>query len=79
MILDPFNGEDDVLDQIKASDWQEYISRDFANWLNRTLEGNNERFTGTEWHKGVWRDCFATDLRVLLDEVKQIIKTGAFV
>lgn len=77
LLLDPFHGCNEVLEQIKASDWQSDISSDFSNWLNRALEDRNNKFTGKDWHKAVWRECFATELRVFVDEIKQIIKTEA--
>ncbi len=74
LLLDPFHAEERALEQLNESAWQGDVINDFANWLNRALEKSNKKFTGTEWHKKVWRDCFAPELRDFKDEIKQLIK-----
>lgn len=74
LLLDPFRDDESSEDKFLSSELQLKISNDFANWLNRALERSNEKFTGKEWHLTVWSGCFAPELRLFVDEMRQLIK-----
>lgn len=74
LLLDPYRSNLDFREKIKSNTWHPKIINEFAFWLNRTLELNNDKFTGTEWHLSMWRKRLAPELRNYADEIKHVIK-----
>ena len=71
--LDPYR-EDIVFQSSKeVCDWQSVIARDFAQWLNKKIQGKEKKFTPQLEHTNLWRGLMLEQLREHNDMVKAVI------
>lgn len=78
LLLDPFRQDEELQKQFDNGGWKNKIIDDFAFWLNRELEVNNEKFTSKESHFSIWKSRFKPKLREHVEELKQLRKMAEF-
>jgi len=62
-LLDPYRKDADFQVVRNTTDWQTVISTDFAHWLNRSLIGNERKFTPQPEHRRMWIALLEEPLR----------------
>jgi len=71
--LDPYRMDSDFQTAKNASDWQNVVASDFAQWLNRKIQGRDKKFTPQSEHTKIWRALMLDELREHSDMVKAVI------
>jgi CRISPR-associated protein Csy1 len=61
--LDPYRTDIAFQNAKAASDWQNVVASDFAQWLNRKIQGVDKKFTPQAEHTKLWKDLMMMQLR----------------
>lgn len=71
--LDPYKMDGDFQTTKDASDWQSVVASDFAQWLNKKIQGKDKKFTPQTEHTKLWRVLMLEELREHRNMVKAVI------
>lgn len=61
--LDPYRTDSTFQAEKEASDWQNTIANDFAQWLNKKIQGKDRKFTPQPEHSRLWKGLMLEKLR----------------
>jgi CRISPR-associated protein Csy1 len=73
--LDPYRTDITFQNAKSASDWQNIVASDFAQWLNRKIQGKDKKFTPQAEHTKLWKVLMLTQLREHNQMVKVVLAT----
>jgi len=71
--LDPYRIDSDFQAAKEASDWQNVVASDFAQWLNRKIQGRDKKVTPQPEHTKLWRALMLEQLREQTEMVNAVI------
>lgn len=71
--LDPYRTDIAFQNAKAASDWQNVVASDFAQWLNKKIHGANKQFTPQAEHTKLWKELVIIQLREQHQMVKAVL------
>ncbi|WP_045858073.1 type I-F CRISPR-associated protein Csy1 [Teredinibacter purpureus] len=71
--LDPYRMDGDFQTTKDAANWQSVVASDFAQWLNKKIQGKDKKFTPQAEHTRLWQALMLEELREHTKMVKVVI------